>query len=40
MFDSEDEKITCALCFHKNAYCMRKSKGIECYMLIREGIIK
>ena len=37
MFNSEDEKITCALCFHKNACCMRKAKGIKCYVLTERG---
>jgi len=37
MFNSEDEKITCALCFHKNAYFLRKAKGIKYYVLTEKG---
>jgi len=37
MFDSEDEKITCALCPLKNACYMRKAKSIKYYALTEKG---
>jgi len=34
---SEDEKITCTSCLLKNAYCLRKAKGIKYYVLTEKG---